>query len=76
MSKKKTSLDHTNCECVVAMSKFTNTTHMKPGLWCKGHGSWIKWLSWQDYDQLVLMGVEELGVKQTKADIKRSKITL
>jgi len=75
MSKKKLFIDHTNCECVVAVSKFANSSDMKPGLWCKAHGTWIKWLSWQDYDELVLMGVEELGVKQTKAEKKRAKIT-
>lgn len=70
-----TKINHDRCECYVGYCAFKGRDERTPGLWCVNHGTLFKWLSWKDYDNLVLMGVEDRGLQVTKQQRKLSRQT-
>ena len=43
---------HDNCPVKVEYKQFRTRPLPVPGLYCARHGTWIKWLSEQDYQSI------------------------
>jgi hypothetical protein len=54
---------HDNCPVVIIRVKH-KYQGVIPGLYCATHGKWIKWLTPSHAQELIDMGVEDLGTKE------------
>jgi len=48
---------HLNHDIIIRPKKFRNQELAVPGLYCKPCDKLIKWLSYREYDDLVMMGI-------------------
>ena len=65
MTAKKLMTKHVDCP-VVIIRRLHPLQGIIPGLYCATHAKWIKWLTQQHAQELIDMGVEDLGIKEPK----------
>jgi hypothetical protein len=76
MSFEKTLKKHANHEVVIIPRVHKNRSDPVPGLYCAKCCKLVKWLSYDEWEDLVDAGVEELPMLKAEEQISRKKSRL